>query len=80
MREATWFENYEPVQYVTPGYPPTLLLHGQADSDVPFAAGERMVAALEAAEVSYAFITKTSWEPRVRPDGSHAEAGGGVFR
>jgi len=59
--EAGWFSSYEPAHNVTPDYPPTMLLHGQADSDVPFAAAERMVAALEAGGVTYEFVTRAGW-------------------
>jgi acetyl esterase/lipase len=35
VSEAAWFESYCPVQNVTSDYPPTLLVHGDADTDVP---------------------------------------------
>ncbi len=38
---------YAPEQLVTPDYPPTLLLHGDRDVDVPFEMSERMAAVLE---------------------------------
>ena len=59
--EAAWFESYEPMKNVTADYPPTMLLHGRADSDVPFAAAERMVAALEAAGIPYDLVTRATW-------------------
>jgi acetyl esterase/lipase len=61
LAEAEWFEPYEPVLNVTSNFPPTMLLHGGADTDVPFAAAERMVAALEAEGIAYEFVTQASW-------------------
>jgi acetyl esterase/lipase len=34
-KEADWFVPYCPVHNVTPEYPPTLLIHGDQDTDVP---------------------------------------------
>lgn len=34
--EAEKFTPYMPLKNVTPDYPPTLMIHGEADSDVPF--------------------------------------------
>jgi acetyl esterase/lipase len=33
--DASWFEAYCPVRNLTRAYPPTLLIHGTADTDVP---------------------------------------------
>jgi acetyl esterase/lipase len=59
--EAAWFRDYESVFNVTSSYPPTMLLHGGADTDVPFSVAERMIDALEAGGVSYEFVTRTEW-------------------
>jgi acetyl esterase/lipase len=59
--DRAWFSAFEPVQNVTPGYPPTMLLHGRADTDVPFGAAERMVAALEERGVAYEFVSRAGW-------------------
>jgi acetyl esterase/lipase len=61
LTEAAWFSAYEPVQNVTPGYPPTMLLHGRADSDVPFSAAERMVAALAEQGVAHELVSQPGW-------------------
>jgi len=61
VTEAAWFSAFEPVQNVTPRYPPTMLLHGRADTDVPFAAAERMAAALEEQGVAYEFVSQAGW-------------------
>ena len=44
--EADKFEPYCPERLVSSTYPPTLLLHGDRDTDVPFQMSERMAAAL----------------------------------
>lgn len=44
-----------PDHLVKPGYPPTLLLHGDRDTDVPFRLSERMAAALRHQNVEYSF-------------------------
>lgn len=44
--EAEWFEAYCPVQNVTPDYPPTVLVHGEVDTDVPVEQSIQMAAAL----------------------------------
>jgi acetyl esterase/lipase len=59
--EAAWFRAYEPVQNVSPEYPPTMLLHGRADTDVPFAVAERMAAALEEQGVAHEFVSRAGW-------------------
>jgi len=61
VTESAWFSAYEPVQNVTSSYPPTMLLHGRADTDVPFFAAERMVAALEEQGVAYEFVSRAGW-------------------
>jgi acetyl esterase/lipase len=61
VTEAAWFGAYEPVQNVTSGYPPTMLLHGRADTDVPFSAAERMAAALEEQGVARVFVSRAGW-------------------
>jgi acetyl esterase/lipase len=61
--EAGWFSPYCPVQNVTPEYPPTLLLHGERDTDVPYEQSEMMAEALEQAGVEHEFVAV--------PDGDH---------
>ena len=41
-KEANWFTPFCPAQNVTPDYPPTLLLHGDQDTDVPVQQSEQM--------------------------------------
>ncbi len=61
--EAEWFSPYCPVQNVAPGHPPTLLLHGDRDTDVPYEQSELMAEALERAGVEHEFVAV--------PEGDH---------
>ena len=45
--EPRAFDPWCPARNVTPEYPPTLLLHGDADTDVPFSQSEQMAAELK---------------------------------
>jgi acetyl esterase/lipase len=77
VTEADWFRAYEPVHNVSPGYPPTMLLHGRADTDVPFSAAERMVAALEEQGVAYEFVSRAGWNhvfDRIEADSADVQA------
>lgn len=51
------FTPYCPLQQVTSEFSPTMLLHGDADTDVPYAQSVLMDEALEAAGVEHEFIT-----------------------
>jgi len=44
---------YSPDHLVKSGYPPTMLLHGDRDTDVPFHLSERMAAALERQSIEH---------------------------
>jgi acetyl esterase/lipase len=61
--EAGWFSRYCPVRKVTRAFPPTMLVHGTADTDVPFEQSKLMEAALRAAKVETKLV--------VIPDGAH---------
>jgi acetyl esterase/lipase len=54
--EPEWFGPFCPVQNVTASYPPTLLLHGDHDTDVPYAQSVMMAEALAAAGVEHDLI------------------------
>jgi len=56
-----WFAAFEPVRNVTASYPPTMLLHGEADTDVPYDESVRMTEALRRAGVAHEFITNPEW-------------------
>ena len=55
--EPRKFDPYCPVRNITPQYPPTLLLHGTADTDVPYQESADMDAALAKAGVVHELVT-----------------------
>jgi acetyl esterase/lipase len=55
--EGQWFTPYCPIRNVTAGYPPTMLIHGTADTDVPYSRSKEMDAQLGKAGVAREFIT-----------------------
>lgn len=61
--EPRWFDSYCPVRNVSADYPPTLLIHGTADTDVPFEESVNMDEKLSRFKIKHDFL-------RV-PDGSH---------
>ncbi len=52
-----FFNQYCPVRNVNEDYPPTLLLHGTEDTDVPYQQSVQMADALHGAAVSHQLIT-----------------------
>jgi len=40
--EDKWFNPYCPIRNVTSKYPPTMLIHGTADTDVPYSLSKDM--------------------------------------
>lgn len=58
------FTPYCPVKNLTPDYPPTLLLHGTADTDVPYSQSVEMAAALKREGVAHELVSM--------PDGAHS--------
>jgi acetyl esterase/lipase len=54
--DPSFFAGQEPLRNVTADYPPTMLLHGQRDDDVPFAEASAMFDALEEAGVRADFV------------------------
>jgi acetyl esterase/lipase len=61
--ESEWFDAYCPVRRVSANYPPTVLIHGTADTDVPFEESVKMNEKLSHFKVKHNFL-------RV-PGGSH---------
>ncbi len=59
--EKEWFSEYEPLFRVSSDYPPTLLIHGEKDTDVPFEESVLMAAALEKQGVEHEFISNPNW-------------------
>lgn len=58
-REPSFFAPYCPVQNITPDYPPTLLLHGDVDTDVPHQQSALMAQVLSQHRVKHELITMT---------------------
>lgn len=57
--DPQWFDRYCPIRNVTSQYPPTLLIHGTADTDVPYSLSKDMAAKLTAEKVEHELITVT---------------------
>jgi dipeptidyl aminopeptidase/acylaminoacyl peptidase len=57
LLEPKWFDPYCPIRNVTAKYPPTFLIHGTADTDVPYAESENMANRLKEAGVEHEFVT-----------------------
>jgi acetyl esterase/lipase len=57
VRDAEKFVPYLPVRNVTANYPPTLLIHGTDDTDVPFEESRLMAAQLAKQGVEHRLIT-----------------------
>jgi acetyl esterase/lipase len=55
--EPKWFDPYCPIRNVTAKYPPTFLIHGTEDTDVPYAESKNMAAKLAEAGVKHELIT-----------------------
>ena len=55
--EGEWFTPDCPDPNVTANYPPTMLIHGTADTDAPHSLSKDMDATLEKAGVVHEFIT-----------------------
>ncbi len=53
QKNPGWFSGFCPVQNVTDHYPPTLLIHGDQDTDVPFERSLEMGAALQKHQVRH---------------------------
>jgi dipeptidyl aminopeptidase/acylaminoacyl peptidase len=60
-KDRDWYAPYEPVRNVTAAYPPTMLLHGESDADVPFEQSVLMAQALEHHGVDHEFLTNAGW-------------------
>ena len=63
--EDRWFTPYCPIRNVTAKYPPTMLIHGTADTDVPYSLSKEMDATLDKAGVTHEFITVDGAEHRL---------------
>ena len=61
LKEPDWFIPYMPLRNVDAHYPPTLLLHGEKDTDVPFALSSLMAEELQKHGVEHQFISNPDW-------------------
>jgi acetyl esterase/lipase len=61
-----WFDNYCPVRNVTREYPPVMLVHGTADTDVPYEQSKMMAERLRQVGVEHQLVTV--------PEGGHGLA------
>lgn len=59
--EPEWFSSYEARQNVTANYPPTMLLHGEKDTDVVFEQSVLMAAELKRHNVEHELISQPHW-------------------
>src|SRR5262249_46809491 len=55
--ENAWFDAYCPIRNVSRGYPPTLLIHGTNDTDVPYEQSKAMAAKLAEVGVEHELLT-----------------------
>ncbi len=70
-KEPEWFHQYEPVRNVTKGYPPTMLLYGEADTTVPIGQGVQMATELERVGIKHEFLTFPGFGHMFDEDWSH---------
>ncbi len=56
-----WFAQYEPIRNVSPSYPPTMLLHGEADSDISYEQSVLMQQVLARHGIEHEFISNPDW-------------------
>lgn len=54
--EPTWFDRYCPVRNISADYPPTVLIHGTADTDVPYEESVKMDERLSHFKVNHKFL------------------------
>jgi len=67
VREKGWFRPYCPLWNVSASYPPVILIHGTADTDVPYEQSKLMADALRARGARHELVTV--------PDGTHGLGG-----
>ncbi len=59
--DSEWFAQYEPLRNVTSVYPPTMLLHGEKDTDVPFEQSVLMADALGRNSAAHELVSDPEW-------------------
>jgi len=61
-KEPEQLAKYCPIRHVTKDYPPTLLLHGDSDSDVPVEESKKMASALKQQHVPHKLIVMKNYD------------------
>lgn len=59
--DRNWFTSFEPLRGVSADYPPTMLLHGAADTDVPIEESLLMRERLARHGVTHELVTRPDW-------------------
>ncbi|MEM7116805.1 MAG: alpha/beta hydrolase [Chloroflexota bacterium] len=59
--ESDWFAQYEPIHNLSAAYPPTMLLHGEPDTDIPHEQSLLMQQELAHHGVAHEFISNPNW-------------------
>jgi dipeptidyl aminopeptidase/acylaminoacyl peptidase len=54
-QDAAWFSKYSPLRNVDAAFPPTVLVHGRDDSDVPATESDELAARLQDARVVHEY-------------------------
>ncbi len=75
-----WFLQYESIRNITGSYPPTVLLHGEKDTDVPFSQSETFAAELKKNDIPHKFIRHSEWGHGFDRAGLEDEAVGQAFQ
>lgn len=78
--ERDWFAQYEPVRTLDASFPPSLLLHGERDTDVPFAESLLMAEALTRAGVPHTLLRRDTWGHGFDGDPSDPSVGDALDR
>jgi acetyl esterase/lipase len=78
VRDVDRFTAFMPIANVTAEYPPTLLVHGELDTDVPHDRSEHMAAELAKCGVEHRLLSITGGEHGL--DGAEPASIGGAFR
>ncbi len=60
--DTAWFRPFEPRSNISADYPPTFLIHGEKDTDVPVAQAHRLAKELAQNWVDHQLITYPEWE------------------
>lgn len=61
VKERAWYSKYEPIQNISSEYPPTILLHGEKDTDIPHTQPILMTDSLKYHGVSYELVINPNW-------------------